>query len=169
MHEATPFRRGNAGIALAVLVAASCGRVGQDVTSSDAADTCHKIERSLVELGIIWGINAFVRADRIVEPSVDGTYVAVLRVGDVARLEARASVVGSVDCSGIITGVTWRTSDSQVAAAHPTGPASASLEALTPGEITLTAEVSFLGGRVRVPSLFNDGPYRLRTIRVVAK
>jgi hypothetical protein len=169
MHETTPFRRWNAGIALAVLVAASCGRAGQDVTSSDAADTCHKIERSLAELGVIWGINAFFRADQLIEPSAEGTYVAVLRVGDVARLEARASVVGSVDCSGIITGVTWRTSDSQVATAQVTGAATALLAALAPGEVTLTAEATFLGGRVHIPYVFNAGPSRVRRIRVVAK
>jgi hypothetical protein len=129
--------------------------------------TCDRIDPAGAAIGYIWGVTAFFTLDQLVEPSPQGTYVAVLRVGQAARLDAHASVVGPADCSHLITGVTWRTSDSTMATVLATGRTTALLTGVAPGEITLSADASFEGGMVRIPYVFGVGPYQIRAIRVV--
>jgi hypothetical protein len=135
----------------------------------DPPRTCTLINPASAAIGYIWGVTAFFTLDQLVESSPRGTYVAILHVGEAAKLDAHASVVGPADCSHLITGVSWGTSDSTVATVQATGRTGAILTAVAPGEITLTADASFEGGVVRVPYVFGVGPYQLRAIRVVSK
>jgi hypothetical protein len=165
------------GVLFAAMLHTSCGgAVGKNAfftpcppSGCDPPRTCDRIDPASAALGYIWGMTASFTLDQLIEPSPQGTYVAVLRVGETVRLDARASVVGPADCSHLITGVSWGTSDSTVATAQATGRTTGVLTAIAPGEITLIADASFEGGMVRIPYVFGAGPNQLRAIRVIPK
>ena len=162
-------RRGRwpTAVACLALLSSSCVAPGHSRLFT-ATRTCDWIDPASAEMGVIWLVTAFFRFDQLVEPGPGGTRVAVLHVGETVRLEAGASVLGPADCTHLITEVAWGTSDPRVATVHATARVAGLLTALTPGEIILTADASFAGGRVRIPYVFTQDPNQLRAIRVVA-
>jgi hypothetical protein len=168
-HGIARRRRWPIVVACFAMLTSSCVGPGKSrLITIDATGTCDRMDRALAELAVIWGVTAFFRIDQLVEPGPAETRVAVLHVGETVRLEASASILGPADCTHLLTGVAWGTSDPRVATAETTGRVAGQLTARAPGEITLTADATFAGGRFRIPYLFSQGPYRLRAIRVVA-
>lgn len=134
----------------------ACGGGGGGCTdklfTADPSATCDRIDLAGAALGYLWSINAsFTLAQLIEFDSPSNTWIAILHVGETAQLTVKVTIVTRADCSHLITGVTWGTSDTNVATAQPTGRNTGVLTALAPGEVTVSAQASFAGGAVNVP------------------
>jgi len=146
----------------------ACGGGGGGCTDKlftpDPSGPCDRIDPKAAYL---WSIDASFTLAQLTEfDSPSSTWVAVLHVGETAELTVKVTTVTWAKCSHLITAVTWGTSGTSVATAQPTDRNTAVLTALTPGEVTVSAQASFEGGSVDVPYMFASGPYRIRRVRI---
>jgi len=153
-----------------LLLQSSCGGSPPEVVTPELTPTC---DGARVAAGYLAAIDVDFTPAQLIEPSSTGTWIGVLRVGETAHLTVSADQVfdtGSryttIDCSHLVSGVTWGTSDSSVAEARSTGRNAALLAGLSPGEFTVPAQASFPTGTAAVPYMFASGS-RVRAVRVV--
>jgi hypothetical protein len=160
MGSGRRLARGLAPVALALL--AGCGEIGGVPGFGDPITlrprTCAELRAS----DLIWSIKGFKHGD-ILNPDVRNQtqLTVVLRVGQFKPLTLTAGSAGSTeDCSGKAASIQWVVSNPVVARLHAGASAqSATLEALQPGDVSVSAILTFQDGTSPMQVL----PYAIAT------
>lgn len=159
--------RHRTALSAAIALLTSCGTSVPRLFTPNPSATCDEIDPATAARGYIWYITAGFPFGQLTDRTPAGTYVAVLSVGQTAPLAVEAHIAAPAECTHLITGSTWTTSDASVAAIQSTGRNTGVLTALAPGEITVTVQAFFSGGSVAESSMLAPGPYQVRAVRVV--
>ena len=122
-------------------------------------------EETCLSSSTTWGISGL--APEQVPEDPDRLLKAQLRVGETVALQvSRLSQPG--ECDDLVRDVAWRSSVPAVASIAPEGALAGRLEALSPGESVVWADVTLQGGAVRRAELYAIPAGRTTRLRVHA-
>ena len=122
-------------------------------------------EETCLASSTTWGISGL--APEQVPEDPDRLLKAQLQVGESVALQvSRLGEPGS--CDDLVRDVAWRSSAPSVASVTPEGPLAGRLEATSPGETVVWADVSLQSGDVRRAELYAVPAGRTTRLRVHA-
>ena len=169
------------GVSLAALAAGlpSCvdlSGLHDELLNPCGREPCAVVARTCAELSasdLHWSLRGFLETD-IVDPDRrdQRELTAIVHVGEVKPLRVSASGATAEDCSGKAAGVEWESSDRATARLEVTEDRrSAALVALRPGDVVISAELTFADGtppmRILPWAFTNVGSGDVTLVRVV--